>query len=316
MVWAVSHERSTYASFCQNTSGLPLCCQPWYLDSVCTDGEWHAVTLLRDDQAVAAWPYFLKQRFGLRYVTMPHFTKYMGIVYSPSLSTDELAEICSQLCQEMPALAGLDQQFSPEAEAVVSSLPKKYRRLSHYTHQIQLSEAANWQDGLNRNMRRNIRKAAKQLELRLDYDLEQFHAISALSFERQGLNLPYSFAALKRHDEALEQQGRRQIFAAVDAEGRTHSVSYLMWSDEVAYYHLSGDDPALRRSGSGIWLIAQAIDFAQERGIQTFDFEGSMIPAIAAIREQFGAQRHAYSRVQMSNSILYRALKWWRQRKG
>ena len=50
---------------------------------------------------------------------------------------------------------------------------------------------------------------------------------------------------------------------------------------------------------SGIWLIAQALDFARNKGLETFDFEGSMIPAIAAIREQFGAERKPYSRVSV-----------------
>lgn len=315
MDWNVSHERSTYELFCQETPGIPLCCQAWYLDAVCAEGEWQSVSLLQDGRPIAAWPYFLKRRFGLRYVTMPHFTKYMGPVYAPSLPADQLASVAQQLSQALPPLSGLDQQFSPSSEDLVAHLPAGYQQVSHYTHQLQLGAGQDWRQGINRNMRRNIRKAAQQLELRLDYDLKQFHAISALSFERQGLELPYSFAALYKHDQALHQRGRRQIFAAVDASGQTHSVAYLMWSDEVAYYHLSGDDPALRRSGSGIWLIAQALDFAQERGISTFDFEGSMIPAIAAIREQFGAQRYPYSRVQMSRSALYSALKWWRQRK-
>lgn len=316
MAWAVSHDRAAYEAFCQNTVQVPLCCQAWYLDAVCTEGEWQAVTLLHDDEPVAAWPYFLKHRFGLRYVTMPQFTKYMGVICRPDLSVDLQAEVMTRLCQALPKLSGLDQQSGPASEPLVEHLPKGYRKINYHTHQIQLVDGTNWQAGINRNMRRNIRKAEQQLSLRLDYDLERFHQISALSFERQGLSLPYSFSALQQHDEALARHGRRQIFAAEDAQGRTHSVAYLMWSDEVAYYHLSGDDPALRRSGSGIWLIAQALDFAQERGIQTFDFEGSMIPAIAAIREQFGAQRHSYSRIQMSRSVLYSALKWWRQRGG
>ena len=313
MSWELRSSRADYESYCTIAGNIPLCCFPWYLDAVCEGGEWGALTLFLAGEPVAAWPFFRKKRLWLKYVTMPHFTKYMGILYHEKLRPDQHSIALEYLTKAMRKMHGLDQQCSTHAEALLDKLPQRYRLTAHYTHQIALADGQDWRRLINRNMRRNIKKAEQQLTLRLDCDLQTFHRISALSFERQGLPLPYSYAALLKHDQSLVSRNRRQIFAAEDAEGRIHSVAYLMWSDEVAYYHLSGDDPELRRSGSGIWLIAQALDFAQSIGIQTFDFEGSMIPAIAAIREQFGAKRHAYSRIQLSNSYLYTVLKWWRQ---
>ncbi|MEL7422054.1 MAG: GNAT family N-acetyltransferase [Bacteroidota bacterium] len=309
-----SQERADYEAFCEAEPGVPLCCHPWYLDRVCQGGVWGAMTLLQDGAPNAAWPFFEKKRFGLRYVTMPQFTKYMGILCRSDAATATKLKWVEALLAAAPKWDGLDQQWSTSAESFISSLPASWKRSSYHTHQIQVRTDQDWRSQINRNMRRNIRKAEQQLQLRLDLDLQTFHQVSELSFQRQGLPLPYSYSALDQHDEALAQRGRRQIFAAVDETDRIHSVAYLMWSDTTAYYHLSGDDPELRRSGSGIWLIAQALDFAREKGLQTFDFEGSMIPAIAAIREQFGAERVPYSRVQMSRSTLYKALKWWRQR--
>ena len=314
MNWDLSHARADYEAFCQAEPNVPLCCQPWYQDSVSHGGEWRAVTLLEGGEPLATWPFFEKKRFGLRYVTMPQFTKYMGILCRSSVHAPTQAKLVEALSRGIPKWDGLDQQWSTYAEPIVSSLAERWSRSSYHTHQIQFHPDTDWRSQINRNMRRNIRKAEQQLQLRLDLDLQTFHEISELSFQRQGLPLPYSYSALKQHDEALVQRECRQIFAAVDTTDRIHSVAYLMWSDTTAYYHLSGDDPELRRSGSGIWLIAQALDFARNKGLKIFDFEGSMIPAIAAIREQFGAQRVAYSRVQMSRSVLYKALKWWRQR--
>lgn len=310
----LSQSREEYDAFCK-TSQLPLCCYPWYLDAVCEGGQWQACTVMLEGEPIAAWPYFEKQRFGLRYVTMPPFTKYMGIMINEQVPVDHYPAIFEALLIGVSFLDGLDQQFSSGAESFVSVLPSHYKRSAHHTHQIQLISDQDWRKGINRNMRRNIRKAEQHLSLDLDCDLSTFHRISALSFQRQGLSLPYSYEALQKHDAALLKRQRRQIFAARDATGQIHSVAYLMWSDQVAYYHLSGDDPALRRSGSGIWLIAQALDYASQLGIKTFDFEGSMIPAIAAIREQFGAEKIPYSRVQMGKAPLYRLLKWWRQRR-
>ena len=266
-------------------------------------------------QVLVAFPYFHKQRLGLHYVTMPLFTKYMGIIPAPEIRHQPSAAILQALFAALPRFAGIDQQFSPLANDFVPLLPAGFQTFAYHTHRLQLGQEQDWRAGINRNMRRNIRKADALLRLKTDLDLSTFYQINELSFTRQGLSLPYSFAQLERHDQALVKAGRRQIFAALDAEQNIHSVAYLMWDQQAAYYHLSGDDPALRNSGSGIWLIAQALDFTQQHlQLPVFDFEGSMIPAIAAIREQFGATKTTYYRVQQQGSFLYRLLKWWKNR--
>jgi hypothetical protein len=116
-----------------------------------------------------------------------------------------------------------------------------------------------------------------------------------MSFDRQGLPMPYSGAQFARHDAALAANGARQLFFAVDAQERIHSAAYLIWDKQAAYYHLSGDDPALRESGAGILLIWEAIRYASEvLGLACFDFEGSMLPAVERIRVQFGAVQTPY----------------------
>lgn len=279
------------------------------------DGDWDVVLVKQGQNVLAALPYFHKRRLGLHYVTMPLFTKHMGIIPAPGIRKPSKEQVMKALLAALPRFAGFDQQFSPLANDLVALLPKSFQLIAYHTHRIQLDTSTDWRAGINRNMRRNIRKADAQLALKMDLGLETFYSINELSFKRQGIVLPYSFAQLERHDQALKERGQRQIFAALDAQGNIHSVAYLMWSKHAAYYHLSGDDPALRKSGSGIWLIAKALDFTKEKlQLPIFDFEGSMIPAIAAIREQFGAQKTTYYRVQRMRSVLYRGLKWWRGR--
>lgn len=303
---------SAYREFYAAQQRLPIFCAPWYLDAVADGGTWGATVLLENGVAVAAWPYFEKRRWGLRYVTMPHFTKHLGPVCADGYALTEWQLLA--LLAALPAFDGLDQQCSPAANAWVALLPGTFQTTPYHTYRIDLTDAT-WQQRINRNMRRNIRKAAAQLRLESELDLATFYAVHRMSFARQGLATPYNFEAFQRHDAALVAQGRRRIFAAIDQEdGRIHSVAYLIWDDEAAYYHLSGDDPALRSSGSGIWLIEQAIRYTQTvLQLPIFDFEGSMIPAVAAIREQFGAHKTTYHRIQMAASPWYRLLKKWRQ---
>ena len=88
-----------------------------------------------------------------------------------------------------------------------------------------------------------------------DLPLEQFYRVNKLSFDRQGLPAPYSLAQFARLDAALAAQRARQLFFAVDAQGRVHSVAYLIWDTTTAYFLLAGDDPALRASGAGMLLV-------------------------------------------------------------
>ena len=121
--------------------------------------------------------------------------------------------------------------------------------------------------------------------------------------------MPYSWAQFARHDAALAAHGARQLFFAVDAQHRIHSAAYLIWDQQAAYYHLAGDDPALRESGAGILLVWAAICYASEvLGLACFDFEGSMLPAVERIRVQFGAEQTPYSFVWKYNSRLFELL--------
>lgn len=293
---------------------MPVCCYPWYLDAVAEGGNWAVVMIEEAGRILAAWPYFYKQRLGMTYAPMPLFTKHLGIIPVPELRQRVQPELIQLLLNALPRFAGFDQQFHPTANAWLTDLSNDYQLTPHYLHRLDLSTDRDWRAGINRNMRRNIRKANALLRLSTDLDLETFYRINTLSFARQGIATPYSFAQFRHHDRALAQAGRRKMFVAVDADENIHSVAYLMWDDHAAYYHLSGDDPDLRKSGSGIWLIAQALDYTQQQlGLPVFDFEGSMIPAVAAIREQFGAERTTYYRVQQAQSWVYRMAKWWRR---
>lgn len=301
--------KKKYRAFCEDIEDLPIFFYDWYLDAVVEHGKWDVVLLEQAGQVVGAWPYFEKQQLGLRYISMPLFTKYMGPILSKHITDQEHAQACiAQLSNKMPKFAGIDQQWAPRMSNLAVSQSHAFKLSEYVTYRIDLKQE--WQQNINRNMRRNIKKAEKTLRLVHSDDLARFYELNKMSFDRQGIAIPYSFEQLKRHDDALAQQQARQFFFAIDEEEKIHSAAYLIWDKHSAYYHLSGDNPSLRKSGSGIWLIAKAIAYAQEAlGLSVFDFEGSMIPAVAAIRQQFGAQAYSYYRAQQTKSIVYKALK-------
>jgi lipid II:glycine glycyltransferase (peptidoglycan interpeptide bridge formation enzyme) len=309
----------TYRRLCRTAADLPLFSQDWHLDAVSGDGEWNVALVRRDGRVIASLPYCIKRKWGFRYIYMPHFTKTMGPYIAPEYrGTSGERRIMEELIGQLPEVDGFKQDFHYSISNWLPFHWRGYRQTTRYTYLLDVGDLNGVFDGINRNMRRNIQKAERQLTVTYEGSLEDFYRINRMSFERQGIPIPYSFEMLRRHDEALAAHNARQIFFAIDDRQRIHSAAYLVWDRRSSYYHLAGDDPELRHSGAGIFLIWKAIQYTNEQlGLPTFDFEGSMIRNIEHIRSQFGARQQPYHRVWKYHSRLYRVLDTFQQwRKG
>ncbi len=309
--------RETYHAFCSNHAGhLPLFYQDWYLDAVCGEGTWGAAMVKDGEQVVGIWPWFQKKRFGFSYLAMPLFTKFMGpwIVPGTGDHRQQLRWI-QELAGQLPKVDGIKADCHYQFNNWLPLYWQGFRQTTRYSYQLDLTlPLDDLHSGLNRNMRRNIKNAAKVLEIEAIEDPAFFYRMNSLSFQRQRIRPPYSFTDFQRHDAALRQNGVRHMYLARDEQGNVHSVAYLIWDRQSVYYHLSGDDPEYRDSGSGILMIWEAIRYGKEvLGLPTFDFEGSMMKKVGAIRRQFGATPVPYSRIWRYNSRLYALIDYLRR---
>jgi len=298
-----------YRSFCtEHADKLPLFYQPWYLDAVCADGEWGAATVEEGNQVVGIWPWFQKKQFGFTYLAMPLFTKFMGPWILPDMG-DHRKQLrwVRQLSEQLPKVDCIKADCHYQFNNWLPLYWQGFRQTTRYSYQLDLMrDLDDLHRDLNRNMRRNIKRASTELEVHSFDDPDLFYQINALSFNRQGLSTPYSLKEFKRHDTALRQKEAREMFLARDSSGNIHSVAYLIWDSQSVFYHLSGDDPAYRDSGSGIYMIWEGIRYAKEKlEARTFDFEGSMMKEVGSIRRQFGARPIPYSRIWKYHSRLY-----------
>jgi lipid II:glycine glycyltransferase (peptidoglycan interpeptide bridge formation enzyme) len=308
--------KEKYRLFCRTELELPLFVQDWYLDAVCEEGAWDVVLVEKKDRLLASLPYFVKKKLGFTYITMPPMVKTMGPYLIPEVRDLKYSHrYYQQLIRQLPRIDGFKQDFHPSVTNWLPFYWTKYQQTTRYTYTLNVQSPDEVYAGLNRNMKRNIKKASAQLRIETHHSLDTFYRINQMSFDRQGVSIPYSFDFLQKHDRALENNDARQMLFAVDKQDRIHSAAYLVWDKTTAYYHLSGDDPALRNSGAGILLIWEAIKFtSQQLQLSRFDFEGSMIENIEAIRRQFGAHQEPYFRVWKYHHPLYRWLDWkWRK---
>jgi hypothetical protein len=275
--------------------------QPWWLDAV-APGAWKVAEVSRGGATVARLPYVMEKRLGLKGLTMPPLTQTLGPWVAPSggKHVGQLArqkELMTALIEKLPPHDYFYQRFH---YSITNWLPfywRGFEQTTRYTYVIEpLDDLDLVWDRFQSNIRREIRKARKQVVVRTDFDVERFLDINSLTFERQGLGLPYSRALVRRLDAACAERSARRMFFAEDARGRIHAALYVVWNDNSAYYLMSGGDPDLRNSGAMSLLVWEALQFAATV-TERFDFEGSVIEPIERFFRAFGGTQKPYFRV-------------------
>lgn len=293
-------QKAAYRAFAASCVTLPLCYQPWYLDAVTEKGEWDVVLKEEKGKVTGVWPWFQKRKFGIPYITMPHLTKWMGPWWPDmdKVSLTEAHERLDFLSKRLPKAFKISCDWHPDMQNWLPLYWAGWKQTTRYTYRLNLTDRIELDAGFNRNVQRNLKKADEHLKIDLKGTRAEFIRLHRLSFERQGLRIPYSEGLLNRHLDALEAHKTVKMLYARDQEGTLCSVAALTWDAGSAYYHISGDDPAHRQSGSGLWILREAIRIAMvELKLPLFDFEGSMIQGVEAVRRQFGAKQVPYFRV-------------------
>ena len=300
----------------------PLFFQPWWLEAV-SPGAWDYVVVRRGEEVAAILPYTFKIRLnGLRLIEMPRLTPYLGPWLRPSNAKyanrlGEEKDLMTELIDALPPFAAFQQDFHP---AITNWLPfhwKGFEQTTRYTYRIDdtrnptqlLSET-------RENIRREIKKAQKQVGVSEAESIEEFLPLHRLTFSRQGKKLPHSEEALRRVDAACRERGLRRILVAKGTDAQAHAALYLVTDKHAVYYLLGGGDPELRTSGATSLIMWEAIRWASEQGKQ-FDFEGSMLEPIERFFRSFGARQVPFFTIGKCDSAvvkLYRTAWRWTHR--
>jgi hypothetical protein len=309
-------QQDQYRQFAASAPDMPLFLQPWYLDAVCTDGVWDAVLVEKGGRVAAVLPFFVKKKWGWRYVAMPRLCKFLGPYLLPEWRhVNEEMRLYEALLEALPKDLGVFQQDMNYA--VTNWLPfywRGFQQTTRYSYTLSLAPpVADLFQQISKNYRQKIKTAAAALEVRYDRPLADLQRLIDLSFARQGLGPPLDPAFFERVYAALQEHHSCQLFFAVSpADGALHSAALLAWDTQAAYYLVSGDDPALRQSGSALLLKWEAIQYAKNvLQLPIFDFEGSMIRAIEMGRRDFGAQQQPYFRIWKSWKWIWKLREKW-----
>lgn len=273
----------------------------WWLDAV-APGKWQVREIREGSQVIARLPFILKKKWGLSIVSFPRMTPTLG----PWLAPLE-GKYCRQLARQKDLLYELYKSL-PDHQVYYQNahwsfqnhLPLYWRGIRQtqgFTYVLEdISDPDQIWSGFQENIRRETRKAEKQLKVRTDIGIDEFYKLNRKTFERQSLSIPYSLDFIRRIDNACLKRNSRLILIGEDAQGRCHGGLYFVWDERCAYYLMGGSDPQLRNSGVASLLMWEGIKQLSEK-TKSLDLEGSMIEPIERFFRGLGGKQHKYSRL-------------------
>jgi Acetyltransferase (GNAT) domain len=281
--------------------------QPWWLDAV-APGAWDAAVVVRDGEIVGRLPYVRKRRFGLTILSQPLLTQFLGPWIKASAGKEH-----TRLAHEHQIATGLIDVLPPHDvfmqnvhRSMTNCLAFQWRGFSQavrYTYVLEdLTDLDKiWAD-FRENIRREIRKAERSVAIRPIDDVDILIPLIRMTFQRQGLKMPYSADVVRRLDDACRARGVRRIWVAEGTDGAPHAGLFLVWDADSAYYLMGGLDPSGRASGAMSLLLWEAIKHAAQV-TRRFDFEGSMLQPVERFFRAFGARQVLYAELSRGGTL-------------
>ena len=284
----------------------PLFFQPWGLE-MGAPGAWDYVVAKRGEEIAAVLPYVSKQRWRWRLLEMPRMTPYLGPWLRPSTAKyanrlSEEKDLMGELIAGLPPFATFQQTFHPGITNWLPFLWNGFRQTTLYTYRFEdTGDPEKLWSGTRDNVRTDVKKARKQVEVEESDDFEQVIRMQKLALGRQDMRLSLSDEFMRAFGAGCAEHGASKLLLARDAQGRVHACVYLLWDRHTVYYYTGGGDPELRNSGAASLLVWKAIEFASAQG-KRFDFEGSVNEPIERFFRAFGAAQTPFFEITKTTS--------------
>lgn len=301
--------RSDYELFTEACPGLPIFFEPWFLD-VLAPG-WQAVVLKESERPVGVWTWYPRRKGPFRTAAMPLLMRFMGPYLLPGLGQEHLL----RLWEALPRFAMMEQHlhYAVTDAAQLTQFGCRLEERYSYRLDLRLGRDTIWQGVRAEYRNRKIPRAAEELVVEESEDVDAFLKVNRATFARQGLKAPVPEEDVRLLFSTLRTHGRGTLLLARERRtGDVLSGALLVWDRDSIYHLMAGDDPRGRAHHAGIFLTWACIEYGLEKGWPTFDFLGSMIPSIEAVRRQFGANPTPYFGIRyFRRPILERLATLW-----
>ena len=314
--------KEKYALLCEKEPTIGVYDQPWWMDAVCGPENWDILLYEKGDQILGTLPYYVKKKFGLKYITQPKFTQHNGpwIKYSENQSESKRIsfekEVMTNLIGQLEDLpvCFYQQSFSPIITNWQPFYWKGYSQSTNYTYRLpDIHDPSNLFEEFQHNKRKNINKARKGA-FKIGYDLSatDFYQHHKKCLEKQGKAISYSQELLQKiFDAAYSHQAGKSVYLT-SRDGKLLCALFNLQDKIWGYDLISAIDPETRNTGAPDLLVYTMLEYFSNK-TKGYDFEGSMIEGVEESFRHFGATQTPYfniNKIYTKNPLVKAAIKY------
>ena len=307
--------KEKYIEFCNKENNLPIFHQYWWLDAVCGENNWDVILYEKGGHIWGSMPYYKIKKYLFKMILMPKLTQFMGPYikfpknqkYYKKLSWEK--EIMEYFIKNLPQVDFFYQNFH---FSITNWLPfywKGFKQTTRYTYVIDRNlDIENLSKNFETDVRRRIRKAIKNgVRVIESENVRKFYELNKMTFERQGLSIPYSYELVKKIYDYCKKHNSVKIYFAIDNQNNIIAGSFLVYDMNTVYYLMGGIDPERKDIGGMDLVLHESIQFALESK-RDFDFEGSMIESIEKYFRSYGAIQKSYFQITKAKNKFINTL--------
>lgn len=281
---------------------IPVFQQYWWMETVCAGKEWDvAIATDNNGRLLAALPYLIRERCGMRYILQPQLTQFSGPYFLTPEDMSERRRIdfehnaCGKLIDQLDKLrlAYFFQRFSP---TVIDWLPfywAGFSQTTRYTYRIDdISDPAWVFESFDRTKerQRRIRRIADQytVDTAVPGDVfVKFHSDYWSSRGQKDITPP---DLMKRVIDTATARNQGITLGLRDKHGNLQAAWFAVYDSNCAHALLSAKAPDVQSADISALLIWRLIETLSTR-TAAFDFEGSMEPTLEYFYRSFGTRQ-------------------------
>lgn len=287
---------------------IPIFFHSLWMETVCGD-DWDVVIYEVNNQIVAAMPYHIKKKYGIKAFINPKLTPYQGpwMLIPKDVSKTEskqswIKKATKSLLNDLPSCDYFKVRCQPKFIDLQPFMWEGYQNKVCYTYQIASQSAEKVKKGLSAKTRNQIKSASKELTIQESDDTGLFLELVTETFHRQGLSVALGKDVYRNIFNTFYPLGKAKIRLGINDQGRPVAGIMTVSDSQFTYYLASGKSKSAH-SGAVAMLIYDAICNSIKEG-KTFDFEGSDIESIESFFRSFGGELTPYYQIHKSKNKL------------
>lgn len=261
----------------------------------------------KNNNWVAAFYIPTSSKFGKEFIVMPHMTPFGGVMVSPEIHKltickriGNIKDINEIFISKLKEKSLLYYSFSPEHIDMQPFIWNKYITSVRYTYRVDLcDEKLLWSNLQEKTSVNKGNKSNCKIKWGFDEYLDIYFELNGKSFNSQNIN-NFDNELTKKLLIELNKNNNCIIGIVYNENDTPIGGCVLAYDNKRVYYIMGGVD---RSTNFGMsFLLWEAMLYSKNTlSLNTFDFEGSMIPSIEKYFRKFGGSLTPYYSL---NSLL------------